>query len=142
MLTIAKNLYDYRELMFTLAWKNISLRYKRHANKLLSSMDVVHVNHPFLSGSLALRYCRPRGIPIIFTNHTRYDLYAQAYLPVMPDVVGNAALVLRPDGTAGILSFRAEARNIFNRLYFQSGEGDAFFPAAERNYLLGVTAEF
>lgn len=29
MLTIAKNLYDYRELMFTLAWKNISLRYKQ-----------------------------------------------------------------------------------------------------------------
>jgi lipopolysaccharide transport system permease protein len=29
MLTIAKNLYDYRELMTTLAWKNIALRYKQ-----------------------------------------------------------------------------------------------------------------
>jgi lipopolysaccharide transport system permease protein len=29
MLSIAKNLYDYRELMFTLAWKNIALRYKQ-----------------------------------------------------------------------------------------------------------------
>lgn len=29
MLTIAKNLYDYRELMATLAWKNITLRYKQ-----------------------------------------------------------------------------------------------------------------
>lgn len=29
MLTIAKNLYDYRELMLTLAWKNIALRYKQ-----------------------------------------------------------------------------------------------------------------
>lgn len=29
MLRIAKNLYDYRELMLTLAWKNISLRYKQ-----------------------------------------------------------------------------------------------------------------
>jgi lipopolysaccharide transport system permease protein len=29
MLTIAKNLYDYRELMATLAWKNIALRYKQ-----------------------------------------------------------------------------------------------------------------
>ncbi|KAF0102850.1 MAG: ABC-type polysaccharide/polyol phosphate export systems permease [bacterium] len=29
MLRIAKNLYDYRELMFTLAWKNIALRYKQ-----------------------------------------------------------------------------------------------------------------
>jgi len=29
MLTIAKNLYNYRELMATLAWKNIALRYKQ-----------------------------------------------------------------------------------------------------------------
>jgi len=29
MLTIVKNLYDYRELMTTLAWKNIALRYKQ-----------------------------------------------------------------------------------------------------------------
>ncbi|MBS4028238.1 MAG: TonB-dependent receptor [Ignavibacteriales bacterium] len=40
----------------------------------------------------------------------------------------------------GVLTFRGEVRNIFNRLYFMSGEGNAFFPAAERNYLLGVTA--
>jgi len=69
-----------------------SLRYTRSARRLLQTMDVVHVHHPFLSGTLALLYCRQRGIPIIFTNHTRYDLYAQAYLPIMPDVVGNAAL--------------------------------------------------
>jgi len=70
----------------------LSLRYSREAKKLLQTMDVVHVHHPFLSGPLALLYCRPRGIPIVFTNHTRYDLYAQAYLPAMPDIVGNAAL--------------------------------------------------
>ncbi len=29
MLRVAKNLYDYRELMATLAWKNIALRYKQ-----------------------------------------------------------------------------------------------------------------
>jgi iron complex outermembrane receptor protein len=37
------------------------------------------------------------------------------------------------------LTFRGEVRNIFNNLYFMSGEGSAFFPAAERNYLLGIT---
>jgi iron complex outermembrane receptor protein len=58
-----------------------------------------------------------------------------------PFWVVNAGLVLRPGGIAGALAFRAEARNIFNRLYFQNGEGDAFFPAAERNYLIGVTAQ-
>jgi lipopolysaccharide transport system permease protein len=29
MIQVAKNLYDYRELMVTLAWKNIALRYKQ-----------------------------------------------------------------------------------------------------------------
>ena len=65
----------------------LSMRYSRQAKKLLQTMDIVHVHHPFLSGRLALRYCRPAEIPIVFTNHTRYDLYAQAYLPLMPDEV-------------------------------------------------------
>jgi len=63
----------------------LSMRYSRAAKKLLQTMDIVHVHHPFLSGRLALRYCRPLHIPIVYTNHTRYDLYAQAYFPIMPD---------------------------------------------------------
>ncbi len=70
----------------------LSLSYKPQARQLLFSMDVVHVHHPFMSGTLALRYCRPRGIPIIFTNHTRYDLYAQAYMPILPDIVGETII--------------------------------------------------
>ena len=65
----------------------LSMRYSRHAKALLQNMDIVHVHHPFLSGRLALRYCRPAKIPIVYTNHTRYDLYAQAYLPMMPEEV-------------------------------------------------------
>jgi glycosyltransferase involved in cell wall biosynthesis len=70
----------------------LSLRYSREAKKLLQSMNVVHVHHPFLSGRLALHYCRPSQIPIIFTNHTRYDLYAQAYLPMLPEEVSEGLL--------------------------------------------------
>lgn len=65
----------------------LSLRYKTKHKKLLQTMDVVHVHHPFLSGRLALAYCRPENIPIVFTNHTRYDLYAQARMPLMPEEV-------------------------------------------------------
>ena len=50
------------------------------------------MHHPFLSGRLALRYCRPLQIPVVYTNHTRYDLYAQAYLPMMPDEVSQGLL--------------------------------------------------
>jgi len=64
-----------------------SFRYSPAAKKLLQTMDIVHVHHPFLSGRLALRYCRPLRIPIVFTNHTRYDLYAQTYLPMMPEEI-------------------------------------------------------
>jgi 1,2-diacylglycerol 3-alpha-glucosyltransferase len=70
----------------------LNYRYKREARKLLQTMDIVHVHHPFLSGSIGLRICRPRGIPLVFTNHTRYDLYAQAYLPILPDVIGETML--------------------------------------------------
>lgn len=71
---------------------SIGFNYSRQARKLLKSMDLVHVHHPFLAGSVALRYCRPRGIPILFTNHTRYDLYAKAYAPALPDVIGETAI--------------------------------------------------
>lgn len=70
----------------------LSLRYKTAAKKLLQTMDVVHVHHPFLSGRLALAYCRPASIPIVFTNHTRFDLYAQARLPIMPEEISLSLL--------------------------------------------------
>jgi glycosyltransferase involved in cell wall biosynthesis len=70
----------------------LSLRYSREARELLQSMDIVHVHHPFLSGRLALHYCRPKNIPVIFTNHTRYDLYAQAYMPVVPEQISHGLL--------------------------------------------------
>jgi glycosyltransferase involved in cell wall biosynthesis len=70
----------------------VSVRYNSQAQKVLQTMDIIHVHHPFTSGRLAIRYCKPNGIPIVFTNHTRYDLYAQAYLPMMPDVLGETFL--------------------------------------------------
>lgn len=69
-----------------------SARHSSQAQKLLRNMDIIHVHHPFTSGQLAIRYCRAQGIPLIFTNHTRYDLYAHAYLPMVPDALGDAFL--------------------------------------------------
>ncbi|HVM72512.1 MAG TPA: glycosyltransferase [Anaerolineales bacterium] len=70
----------------------LSFRYSRKAKALLQTMDLVHVHHPFLSGRLALRYCRPLRIPIVFTNHTRHDLYAQVYLPLLPEELSESFL--------------------------------------------------
>ena len=71
----------------------LSVRYKTQHKRLLRTMDVVHVHHPFISGHLALRYCRPVQIPIVFTNHARYDLYAQARFPWMPEEVSHGLLL-------------------------------------------------
>lgn len=70
----------------------LSFHYVKPAKTLLQSMDIVHVHHPFLSGRLALRYCRPFNIPVVFTNHTRYDLYAQVYLPGIPTEISAGLL--------------------------------------------------
>jgi 1,2-diacylglycerol 3-alpha-glucosyltransferase len=66
----------------------LGINYSTEARRLLEKMDIAHVHHPFISGMIALRLCRPKGIPIVFTNHTRYDLYAQAYLPALADIIG------------------------------------------------------
>jgi glycosyltransferase involved in cell wall biosynthesis len=71
---------------------NLGIVYTREAKASLQTMDIVHVHHPFLSGRLALRYCRPLKIPVVFTNHTRYDLYAQAYLPILPEEISDTFL--------------------------------------------------
>lgn len=71
---------------------NLSFRYSRNAQEILSEVDVAHVHHPFASGRLAIRYCQSHNIPIVFTNHTRYDLYAQAYIPHLPEAIPEAFL--------------------------------------------------
>lgn len=94
----------------------LSFRYSHKAKRLLQTMDIIHVHHPFLSGRLALKYCRPLQIPIAFTNHTRYDLYAQTYLGLpeeitesllrtyMPPFCEAVDMVISPSqGMAGVL---------------------------------------
>jgi 1,2-diacylglycerol 3-alpha-glucosyltransferase len=71
---------------------HISLRYSDVARQQLQTMDLLHVHHPFVSGRLALRYGKAWGLPIVYTNHTRYDLYAQHYLPPLSDALAEMLL--------------------------------------------------
>lgn len=50
-------------------------RPSQQARHLLSQMDIVHCHHLFMSLELAHRYA---ACPIVYTNHTRYDLYTHA----------------------------------------------------------------
>ena len=57
----------------------ISFRYSRRAQQLLKQMDLIHCHHPLLGLELSRRYA---SCPIVFTNHTRYDLYTAALTPI------------------------------------------------------------
>lgn len=50
--------------------------YNREARELLREMDIIHCHHLFMGVEMAHRYGR---CPIVYTNHTRYDLYTGAY---------------------------------------------------------------
>ncbi len=71
-----------------LAWGStgwqMGLGASAEAREVMHSLDIAHVNHPFLSGRVALRECGSRGIPVVFTNHTRYDIYSDAYAGFIP----------------------------------------------------------
>jgi glycosyltransferase involved in cell wall biosynthesis len=37
--------------------------------------DIIHSHHPFLLGDAAMRAAHRRGLPLVFTHHTRYEDY-------------------------------------------------------------------
>ena len=71
-----------------LAWGNtgwnLGLNYNKRTRNLIPSLDIAHVHHPFQSGRLAAPQLKKHGIPIVFTNHSRYDLSADAYARAVP----------------------------------------------------------
>ncbi len=56
-----------------------TMRYTREAQELLAEMEIIHCHHLFMSVEMAHRYGR---CPIVYTNHTRYDLYTGAYVSI------------------------------------------------------------
>jgi 1,2-diacylglycerol 3-alpha-glucosyltransferase len=55
--------------------------------------DIIHSHHPFLLGGTALREAAARNIPIVYTYHTRYDLYGH-YVIQNSDITRRLALGL------------------------------------------------
>lgn len=62
----------------------LGLRPSAEARILMATLDIAHVQHPFLSGRVALAHSRTHGIPVVFTSHTRYDLYSDTYAWYVP----------------------------------------------------------
>lgn len=70
----------------------LGIRPSAEARILMATLDVAHVQHPFLSGRVALAHSHTHGIPVVFTSHTRYDLYSDTYAWFVPREVRMAWL--------------------------------------------------
>ncbi len=60
---------------------------------VLEGADVVHAHAPFVTGAIALREARRRGLPLVFSYHTRLDQYAH-YVPFHRGLTRRAAVAL------------------------------------------------
>jgi 1,2-diacylglycerol 3-alpha-glucosyltransferase len=55
--------------------------------------DIIHSHHPFLLGDTALRAASFLDVPVVFTHHTRYELYGH-YVAQDSDLLKRLALSL------------------------------------------------
>lgn len=63
---------------------------ERELNKI--EPDIVHVHHPFGLGKTALKICRKKNIPMVFTYHAMYENYVH-YLPIIPKSISQAFVI-------------------------------------------------
>lgn len=58
--------------------------FNKETRELIPTLDIVHTHHPFQSGSYLLSHMKKVKAPLVFTNHTRHDLYADSYARAIP----------------------------------------------------------
>jgi 1,2-diacylglycerol 3-alpha-glucosyltransferase len=51
--------------------------------------EIIHAHHPLLMGDLAADFAEERGIPLVFTFHTRLEEYAEQYAPFASNLIGS-----------------------------------------------------
>lgn len=86
----------------------LTLRYNKLARVRMREMDIIHCHHLLMSAEMARRYGR---CPIVYTNHTRYDLYTGSHIPLpqatadavmrqlWPDLTDNCDVVITPSAS-------------------------------------------
>lgn len=86
----------------------LTVGYSREAQKLLRQMDILHSHHLIMGVEMAHRYGR---CPVVYTNHTRYDLYGNSILnlpqsaadailrQIWPDFCDYADMVIAPSAS-------------------------------------------
>lgn len=91
----------------------------------------IRYGSPDRSASLLLKYVGAFNTDNLNDPDNRVDPFTVVDLDILyklPDLLHDTEFRLN-----------GQIRNLFNNLYLASGEGSAFFPAAERHYILGIT---
>jgi iron complex outermembrane receptor protein len=131
-MTISRNrLVRYRTFNGS-AWKSLDGNSIAGFPDLLGNLRAEYSTEAS-TAAIALKYVGPFSTDNEQSARNRNDAYT----------------ILNADATHAIdlgasvsLILRGEVRNITNKLYTSGGEGEAFFPAAERNYLVGLTVKY
>lgn len=96
---------------------------------LLANARLTYHDKSF-SASVSAKYVGPAYTDNSRTERRRNDAWTVWNLDLLADL---------PEFAGVQITLRGEVNNLFNALYFMYGEGDAFFPAAERNYMIGMS---
>lgn len=126
---------------------NRLVRYTEYDNNVPVSLDGNPIaGFPDQMWNLRLAY-HPAPITVslnlrfvggFFTDNTKDpQSYNESYTVANADILYNLPQIA---GTQ--FTLRGEINNILNTLYFDTGLGSSFYPAAERNFLVGLTTKF
>lgn len=63
---------------------------RRHVNKVIKRLALIHVHSPFVTGWMGMRYARRYGVPLVYTYHTQLEAYAH-YVPFEANATRYAA---------------------------------------------------
>jgi iron complex outermembrane receptor protein len=97
----------------------------------MANIRLIHSYHEW-NASLDAKY-----VGAFYTDNTKNELEKNDSYRVV-----NAAMTYRFVFGSGVyLTVRGEVHNLFDALYTMSGEGQEFFPAAERNYVFGMSLQ-
>jgi glycosyltransferase involved in cell wall biosynthesis len=87
----------------------IDVKFKKKLNKF--RFDLVHAHSPFISGQIAQRLAKKRGIPLVATFHTKYkedfrkvlnnDLFVDFLMNLTLDFYNSADVVWLPNKSTG-----------------------------------------
>ncbi len=50
--------------------------------------DLIHSQHPIWMGDIAANFAQDMDLPLVFTFHSRYDIYAKKYAPAVSKLAG------------------------------------------------------